>query len=194
MIVLKLGGSLLSSPVLLDYLQLASEQGQGKLVIVPGGGIFAEQVRLSQKQWKYNDITAHAMAILAMQQMALLLQGLCTDLVVVEHIAAITASLQQQKIVIWSPLLAELEAASIPASWDITSDSLAACLASQLKADHLLLLKSAEIPDYTTIAQLADLGIVDKAFPQMIYNQAFTTECLSIKQIETLAARLKHYV
>ena len=53
MIVLKLGGSLLSSSILLDYLQLASEQGQGKVVIVAGGGIFAEQVRLSQQQWTH---------------------------------------------------------------------------------------------------------------------------------------------
>lgn len=58
MIVLKLGGSLLSSAepsYLRQWLSLASEQGKGKLVIVPGGGVFADQVRLMQKQWHYND-------------------------------------------------------------------------------------------------------------------------------------------
>ena len=84
MIVLKLGGSLLSSPALMQCLQLASQKGQGQLVIVPGGGVFADQVRLTQKKWQYDDKAAHYMAILAMQQMALLFQGLCADLVLVD--------------------------------------------------------------------------------------------------------------
>ena len=139
MIVLKLGGSLLFKPELARYLELAIQNGQGQLIIVPGGGTFADQVRATQKQWQYDDKTAHYMAILAMQQMALLFQGLCSSLVLVNQVAAIPPALKQQNVVVWSPLATELDAAGIPASWDVTSDSLAAWLAIQLSVTRLFL-------------------------------------------------------
>ncbi|MCK5871864.1 MAG: uridylate kinase, partial [Methylococcales bacterium] len=46
------------------------------IVIVAGGGLFADHVRQTQKKWCFNETIAHEMAILAMQQMALLFKGL----------------------------------------------------------------------------------------------------------------------
>ncbi len=191
MIVLKLGGSLLSSPALMQYLQLASEKGQGQLVIVSGGGVFADQVRATQTQWQYDDKTAHAMAILAMQQMALLFQGLCPDLVVVDKVAAIHAALQRQHVVVWSPLLTELDAKGVPASWDVTSDSLAAWLAIQLSASKLMLVKSASIPEGESLEQLTHAGIIDKAFTRLVHNKPLMVECISAQQLSVLANCLK---
>jgi len=191
-IVLKLGGSLLSSPALMQCLQLASKKGQGQLVIVPGGGVFADQVRLTQKQWQYDDQTAHYMAILAMQQMALLFQGLCADLVVVDKVAAIVPALQRQKIVVWSPLVTELDAEEISASWDVTSDSLAAWLAIQLSATRLILMKSIQIPEKTTLAELSTLGVIDKAFTRLVHNKSLMIECISYHQLSLLATCLNN--
>ena len=192
MIVLKLGGSLLSSPALMQCLQLASQKGQGQLVIVPGGGVFADQVRLTQKQWQYDDKAAHYMAILAMQQMALLFQGLCADLVLVDKVAAIVPTLQQQKIVVWSPLATELDAAGIPATWDVTSDTLAAWLAIQLSAVRLILVKSAQIPGNATLEQLSTLGVIDKAFTRLVDNSSLMIECISYHQLPFLATCLRN--
>ena len=192
MIVLKLGGSLLSSPALTQYLRLASEKGHGQLVIVPGGGVFADQVRTTQKQWQYDDKTAHSMAILAMQQMALLLQGLCPDLVLVDKVTAIHAALQRQHVVVWSPLLTELDAAGVSASWDVTSDSLAAWLAIQLSVSKLILVKSASIPDNSSLEQLTHAGIIDKAFTRLVHNKPLMIECISFQQLPVLANCLKN--
>ena len=192
MIVLKLGGSLLSSPALMQCLQLATQKGQGQLVIVPGGGIFADQVRLTQQQWQYDDKTAHYMAILAMQQMALLFQGLCADLVLVDKIATIAPALQQQKIVVWSPLATELDAAGVPASWDVTSDTLAAWLAIQLSAVRLILVKSIQIPENATLEELSTLGVIDKAFTRLVHNTSLMIECISYHQLPFLATCLKN--
>ncbi|NOR81135.1 MAG: uridylate kinase [Methyloprofundus sp.] len=192
MIVLKLGGSLLSSPALMQCLQLVSQKGRGQLVIVPGGGVFADQVRLTQKQWQYDDKTAHYMAILAMQQMALLFQGLCTDLVVVDKVAAIVPALQQQKVVVWSPLATELDVAEIPASWDVTSDSLAAWLAIQLSATRLILVKSMPVPENATLGELSDLGMIDKAFTRLVHNKSLMIECISYHQLSLLATCLNN--
>ncbi len=194
MIVLKLGGSLLAKPVLIQYLQLAQQKGRGQLVIVPGGGVFADQVRITQKQWQYDDQTAHCMAILAMQQMALLFYGLCADLLIVDKVAEIPLALQQHNVVVWSPLSAELDVAGIPASWEVTSDSLAAWLAIQLSASRLILVKSAHIQAGATLDQLTTLDVIDQTFKRMVYNKPFIIDCISHHQISVFATCLNNNV
>ena len=161
-------------------------------MVVPGGGVFADQVRLTQKQWQYDDKAAHYMAILAMQQMALLFQSLCADLVLVDKVAAIAPALQQQKIVVWSPLATELDAAGIPASWDVTSDTLAAWLGIQLSAARLILVKSIQVPENATLEQLSTLGVIDKAFTRLVHNTSLMIECISYHQLPFLATCLKN--
>ncbi|OQK18351.1 hypothetical protein AU255_11200 [Methyloprofundus sedimenti] len=193
MIVVKLGGSLLSHTELAQFLQLAKQHGKGQVVIVPGGGVFADQVRITQQQWQYNDRTAHYMAILAMQQMALLFQGLCADLVIVNNVEMIRSSMQQN-VVIWSPLSSELDAAGIPANWDITSDTLAAWLAVQLAIDHLILVKSADFSANSTLQHLSTFGIIDDAFVDFVRKHTLTIECISYHQISNFSASLKKHV
>ncbi|WP_428354140.1 uridylate kinase [Methyloprofundus sp.] len=192
MIVLKLGGSLLSHAALSQFLQLAIQQGNGQLVIVPGGGVFADQVRLTQQQWQYNDRTAHYMAILAMQQVALLYQGICAELVIVNHIEKVRSCMPQQ-VVVWSPLASELDAAGIPASWDVTSDTLAAWLAVELAIDQLILVKSTNFSNTSSLQDLSALGIIDNAFTKFVQNHSLTIDCISYHQLSTLAARLNKH-
>jgi dihydroneopterin aldolase len=60
-------------------------------------------------------------------------------------------------------------AADIPASWDITSDSLAAWLAGKIKAEALLLIKQTEaFSAEDSVADLMARGIVDPAFAAML--------------------------
>lgn len=162
MIVIKLGGSLASAGTLAACLATIARKYRGRaVVIVPGGGPFAEQVRLAQRQWRFDDTAAHRMALLAMQQMALLFNGLQPDWALVHSVVALRA---QTAIAIWSPNPDELDHYGIPASWDITSDSLAAWLAEQLSARELILVKSAAFDAGARLAELAARGIVDKAF------------------------------
>ncbi|HEY8219198.1 MAG TPA: uridylate kinase, partial [Methylobacter sp.] len=75
--VIKLGGSLSRTDALVNCLDAVEQNYQGRaVVIVPGGGAFADQVRLAQQHWQFDDNTAHHMALLAMQQMALMFKGL----------------------------------------------------------------------------------------------------------------------
>ncbi len=194
MIILKLGGSLLTRPKLLQqWLVLASEQGQGQLIIVPGGGVFAEQVRRLQTTLSYDDRTAHYMALLAMQQVALLFKGWVQELMIVSNMADIIPVLKQQQVVVWSPLAEELDAHCIPASWDISSDSLAAWLATQLRAKQLLLVKSIKLPKQYTCAQLVQQGILDSAFMRFIQNSDLAIQCIEKNDFLTLQDGLKSY-
>jgi aspartokinase-like uncharacterized kinase len=174
MIIIKLGGSLSRSDALVNCLNTVELNYQGRaVVIVPGGGAFADQVRLAQQHWQFDDTTAHHMALLAMQQMALLFKGLKPDFAIASTVAEIQNQLNRQKTVIWSPDITELDNAGIEASWDITSDSLAAWLAKTLSATELILIKSAAIDASLSLHQLADQHIVDKAFCDFVAQAVF---------------------
>jgi aspartokinase-like uncharacterized kinase len=174
MVIIKLGGSLSKSTTLVNCLNAIENNYAGKMtVIVPGGGAFADQVRLAQQRWQFDDSTAHHMAILGMQQMALMFKGLKPGFAIAHNIEAIQNLLKQQKIVIWSPDSSELNSAGITASWDISSDSLAAWLAKTVSATELILVKSATIEANLNLHQLAGLNIVDKAFCVMVARATF---------------------
>lgn len=175
MLIIKLGGSLSRSDNLMKCLDAIEHDYQDQaVVIVPGGGAFADQVRLAQQHWQFDDHTAHTMAILAMQQMALMFKGLKPGFAIARTVAAIQNPLNRQQTVIWSPDIAELDNAGIEASWDITSDSLAAWLAHRLSATELILVKSAAINNTLNLQQLAERQIIDKAFCDFAAHAAFT--------------------
>ena len=73
--VVKLGGSLLGTPELKEWLALLAKQSDGRIVIVPGGGVFADAIRQNQKMGEYDDVAAHQMALLAMEQYGLVLKS-----------------------------------------------------------------------------------------------------------------------
>lgn len=162
MIVIKLGGSLAAAGTLANCVATIDRTHGGRAaVVVPGGGLFADQVRLAQQQWRFDEMTAHRMALLAMQQMALLFHGLMPHWTLVERVNLLIG---REHISIWSPDPNELDQAGVPASWDVTSDSLAAWLAGQLSAEELILVKSAAIATGESLAELAARQVVDRAF------------------------------
>ncbi|MDO9161864.1 MAG: uridylate kinase [Methylococcaceae bacterium] len=180
MIVVKLGGSLEQSGALLDCLQQIEQHYQNdSVVIVPGGGVFADQVRMAQVRWQFDDRAAHVMALLAMQQMALLINGLKRQFVISESVADIKARAATGKILIWSPDINELDNAGLTASWDITSDSLAAWLASAASASDLIVVKSASIDPGQNLAELAAQGTIDNAFCATVQDAAFNIHIIN---------------
>ncbi|MEI8208687.1 MAG: uridylate kinase [Methylococcales bacterium] len=180
MIVIKLGGSLSQAETLLSCLNRIEQHYKDQaVVIVPGGGAFADQVRLAQVRWQFDDTTAHRMAILAMQQMALLIHGLKNQFTIVHSSTDILKRIKQGEALIWSPMIDELDKASVPASWDMTSDSLAAWLAKTVSAQALILVKSAIIDNKLTLEQLAEQQIIDQGFCQLVATATFTVNIIS---------------
>lgn len=159
--VVKLGGSLYHSALLPDWLeQLTGLSATQLLLIVPGGGPFADTVRKAQQDHGFSDKTAHQMAINAMRQFALLLNDFCPS-------AQLLSDLQQPLpltgLLIWLPDDTAMLSADLPQSWQVTSDSLALWLAQQLDAQQLILLKSSTISD-DKISALTASGVLDQHF------------------------------
>ena len=132
---MKLGGSHATGPHIKDWLTAIAAEA-GSIVIVPGGGPFADAVRTAQASIGYDDRAAHAMALMAMAQFGCALQSLNPALRLAASRSAILRALKERKVPVWSPE-PMARAAALPETWDLTSDSLAAWLAGALGAGRL---------------------------------------------------------
>lgn len=165
--MVKLGGSLYAAPELRGWLEALAALPVA-VVIVPGGGPFAEQVRVAQPLHGFDEDTAHRMALLAMQQFGLLLAGIGGQW----RPSSSVAALRRQRRTVWLPAAAMLDRAGVAASWAVTSDSLAAWLAARLAAAGLVLVKSVACEGAAiTIAEASARGWLDAAFAD--YAESF---------------------
>jgi aspartokinase-like uncharacterized kinase len=114
-----------------------------QLLVVPGGAAFADAVREHDRRLGLRAATSHRMAIIAMDQFGWLLSDLipggvpCTDLAAAREAGA------RGRIPILLPA-ALLASDPLPASWEVTSDSIAAWVAGAAQAARLVLVKPVE--------------------------------------------------
>jgi aspartokinase-like uncharacterized kinase len=162
--IVKLGGSLAYSPQREAWLATLAGWG-GPLILVPGGGPFAQGVRAAQKAIGFDDNAAHRMALLAMEQFAVLLGTYSDVFAFAKSCRAMDEALGRGKIPVWLPSDMVLGSPDVPASWDVTSDSLAAWLAKACGARRLLLIKSCDPVAPVSACRLAADHIVDPLFP-----------------------------
>ena len=155
-LVIKLGGSHAGSALLRSWLDVVV--ASDNIVLVAGGGPFADIVRTMQPEIGYDDRAAHDMALMAMAQFGRALTALSDRLVYCDDLQSVLAA--TGRIPVWSPWPGLRDAADIPPSWDITSDSLAVWLACALDAPAVLLVKHR-----AAVEGLVDEGLVDRAFP-----------------------------
>jgi 5-(aminomethyl)-3-furanmethanol phosphate kinase len=162
--VVKLGGSLALTPQCTAWLDILAKWG-GPLILVPGGGPFADCVRKAQGAMGFDDFVAHRMALIAMGQYGMALAAHSDAFTLASACDEIDGALSRGKIPVWLPEKMVLAAEEMPASWDVTSDSLAAWLAGLRGASRLLLVKSVDIAAPSSATRLAARNIVDPAFP-----------------------------
>lgn len=166
--VVKLGGSSAASASLAEWLA-AIEASTQPLVLVPGGGPFADCVRTNQQALSFSDDAAHAMALLAMEQFGYVLLDKAKRLTETHSEAEIRLAFAQGCIPVWFPRDMALSDRNLPASWDITSDSLAAWLAAALGAETLLLIKQTDDFAFSdTPETLTASGVVDAALSNLL--------------------------
>jgi aspartokinase-like uncharacterized kinase len=168
LIVVKLGGSVVRSSELQSWLD-AIAQGAGCVVVVPGGGALADEVRSSQNSLGFGDEAAHRMALLAMDQLAWAVAGLRPGFEVCDTEQALRDALERSQVAVWAPYTLVSGRSDIPQSWTVTSDSLALWFAGRLGASACYVIKSVARKSAAASAkQLARDGIVDEAFPSML--------------------------
>jgi aspartokinase-like uncharacterized kinase len=143
--VLKVGGGLSAVAGALDQVcsRLAQLSRHHRLLIVPGGGPFADAVRRFQTEQELSGDAAHWTAILAMDQYAHVLADRIEGATLVEEPGEIRGVLEGGKLPVLAPSRWMRSADVLPHSWEATSDSIAAFVAGALDADRLVLIKPA---------------------------------------------------
>ncbi|PYO59933.1 MAG: uridylate kinase [Gemmatimonadetes bacterium] len=143
--VVKVGGGLLGTAGAFQLVieALTAFRRGRRLAVLPGGGPFAEAVRQMFKRIKIGEDAAHWMAVLGMDQYAHALAARLPDAALVDGDGGIAAALQANRLPVLAPYRWLRAADPLPHSWEVTSDSIAAWLAGQLRARRVVLLKPA---------------------------------------------------
>ena len=142
-IVVKLGGGVLAHTEHFDaaLAAISAAARVNRLLVVPGGGPFADAVRDVDRQLTLSDDASHWMAVLAMDQYAELLASKLAGGVVVSTKREIPAALDAGHVPVLAPSRWLREVDPLPHSWDVTSDSIAAWVAGEVGSRSLVLVK-----------------------------------------------------
>lgn len=182
LLVLKLGGSLYESDRLGEVLPRVARAGR-PVVVVPGGGPFADAVRAEHAAGRITETTAHDLAVLAMQQMGRVLSARQTGFALVDTDENLAWASRTGQPSIWMPERLTRNATTIARNWSMTSDGLAAWLAARLTKSGIfapvVLVKSCPIPEARSAADLAELGIVDPWFPRIVAEHQLAWRVIS---------------
>jgi aspartokinase-like uncharacterized kinase len=165
--VVKIGGSVASAEMAERWLEAIAES-KARIVVVAGGGFFADAVREAQVRHGFSDDAAHDMAILAMQQTAHMLLDRDPHLAPARHLADFGMLLDEGKVPVWMPAELSQGAPDVSRSWDVTSDSLAAWLCGKLAVRDLVLVKSVECRPTDSFEALERRCTVDMALRRML--------------------------
>jgi aspartokinase-like uncharacterized kinase len=188
--VVKLGGSLGLDPQLPAWLSLLAQLGGGRVTVVCGGGSFADEVRRAQGHWRFDDLAAHRMAVLAMAQSAYMAQALQPALQLASHSADILQVLHGGHTALWLPLGDAVAPQGIGTPWDDGADSLALDLATALNAERLVVVKSCPIAPGLSVAQQAEAGVLDSGFASRAKRAAFPIDLLHKADLAAMRAML----
>lgn len=171
LVVYKLGGSLLSCVDLAARLRAVFEQRpDDRSLIVVGGGAAADVVRDWSCIHALSEETAHWLALRSLSLNRALVRNLLPE--------SREVSSREAAESLWSeenrPLLLDVEAclreaesldqSLLPHGWDVTSDSIAAWIATRWEANELVLLKSTSLPANLTLDEASRLELVDLFF------------------------------
>jgi aspartokinase-like uncharacterized kinase len=195
LVVIKVGGSLLDWPELpgrltsfLDDSHRGAARLRERAVLLAGGGPFADLVRTMDQAHDLGNEKAHRLAISSLDLTAELLATLLPGSLVVHRPDDLGTGRNCGRVTILAPgrFLEELDDPGpdpLPASWNVTSDSIAARLAIRLGARRLILLKSQAPATDISRVEAARTGLVDPMFP-VIARPLETVELVCLRDAD----------
>jgi aspartokinase-like uncharacterized kinase len=188
--VIKVGGSLFDWPELPDRLEdfIKSQfpkNGVERHLLIAGGGQPADVVREFDRIHRLGDVTAHRLALDAMELSARLLSAVVRGADLIESLQSVNAVLASGRLPVLAPsrtirAIELVDDDPLPASWAVTSDSIAARIAAHARASRLILLKSTSIRPDSARQEAARAGLVDPYFPEAA-RAVRRVECLNLR-------------
>jgi aspartokinase-like uncharacterized kinase len=142
-VVIKVGGSLMNYPYQLREIlkRISAIAEQRNVLVVPGGGHFADYVREIHGRRYISDSAAHWLAIRCMDLTGTIMADIRPTLALYSGTDALEKWAKGESFIIQPyELLKSYD--RLPHSWDVTSDSIALWMGIQGDADAVLILKS----------------------------------------------------
>lgn len=206
--VVKIGGSLAEDSNSLVYLcnELNTFSKNYPIIIVPGGGNFADTVRYLYDKFKLSDEIAHKMAVLAMDQYGLLLKDLMKEAILTYSLKDALKSSKRGILSIILPSRIMFSLNPLESSWRVTSDSISAFIASSIKAEKLILVKDVDgifkkDPKKSNLKMFKSisagklleekLGCVDEFLPRILIEKQLTCYIVNGKHPERIKSILE---
>jgi aspartokinase-like uncharacterized kinase len=191
--VLKVGGSLGRGEGLAALCKEIGRLGKRHgLLVVPGGGEFADQVRSYYRRYSLSETAAHRMALLAMDQYGCLLGDLIPGSVLTADLLSARAIAGRGQVPILLPASLILQADPLPHSWQVTSDSIAAWVAGLTQVPRLVLLKDVDGIYSKRSAEGSLSGLLPDLKVEMLFEQRggvdeYLCQVLATLNLETWA-------
>ena len=142
--IFKIGGKILENSTNIEstisqLTQLYEEKVLQKIIIVPGGGSYANFIRRIDDELKLGDDLSHWMAIYSMNQNGIELKRKFPELECIEDLKEFQDSNKNFSIFLPYNYLRNND--NLPHNWDVTSDSIAYYVADQLQFNQCFLVK-----------------------------------------------------
>jgi aspartokinase-like uncharacterized kinase len=198
--VVKVGGSLgrgMNLPGLCGEISRLGKKHP--LLVVPGGGDFADQVRKADRCFKLKASAAHSMALLAMDQYGYVLNQLIADSLLTVDLDCARESAESGRSAILLPSAIVMKEDPLPHSWEVTSDSIAAWLAHRTCCRRLTLLKDVDglmvsgrlVEEWTAARLMHHAGGVDGHLSSVLAASGIETWVINGQKPERLAELLE---
>lgn len=144
--VIKAGGSVDEEPGALSRLLcvIAGLALKTPVALVPGGGAFADFVRLRCAERFTQDGSAHIQAVLSMAQYGYDILEKLPNAQPAHDMREVAQAFDRGRIPVFIPYPWIREARDLPANWSVTSDTIAVRFCEMIGARKLVLLKSVD--------------------------------------------------
>ncbi len=162
--VVKLDGALAHDDTLQDWVEELSTVGGGRVIIVPGRWHGADFIREMKSRWKLDRLVTHNMLLLTGAQYGLLISSMAPQISPVLDARHVRQTLQRGGVALWMPLSMMRDIPDDLTDSTISSDSIAAWLATHLNAERLILVKTQPFFSNVNIAQHIRDGVLDEGF------------------------------
>lgn len=136
--IVKIGGSWLQNPKLPSLVSFLQKFANQEIVLVVGGGVFAETVRDVYKANKMSEATGHVLAMKATEIFAYYLKSINPDILITHKIT----NFIKKNLNLWLPTEKLSFEKKFEKNWESTSDSIATWLYSNTNSKGVVFIKS----------------------------------------------------
>ena len=169
--IIKIGGSWIDKVELNELVTHLSKHSKFEnIIIVVGGGCFADAVRLVYASNQMSEKTGHFLALKGTEMFAHIIKEINKNISLINNIESL--KVLDRKLKVWMPSRVLKDEPSFINSWESTSDSVAAWLHKKVKSKGLIFVKSLifEKKKYK-LKHLQDKNVLDRNVDKYLYKQ-----------------------